>query len=222
MNAAAPYSNAAGCVKIHRTPMTTETASTKRRYEKRARAAAEEATRRRIIEAAIGLHGTIGPARTTISGIAERAGVRRATVYRHFQDERSLFLGCSGTWRERNPEPDPAAWVAIADPATRLETALDALYGWYERTEPMLTAVLRDVDAMPIIAEMQAGRVTYLTDIEDGLASGWGARGKAAKRLRATIGLALDFLAWRTLHERGLSRADAIAVMSSAVRAAAG
>src|SRR4051812_26060245 len=108
MNAAAPYRNAAGCVKIHRTLMTTETASTKRRYEKRARAAAEEATRQRIIEAAIGLHGTIGPARTTISGIAERAGVRRATVYRHFPDERALFLSCSGTFGERNPPPDPA------------------------------------------------------------------------------------------------------------------
>jgi AcrR family transcriptional regulator len=214
--------NAAGCVKIHRTPMTTETASTKRRYEKRARAAAEEATRQRIIEAAIGLHGTVGPARTTISGIAEHAGVRRATVYRHFPDERALFLGCSGAWAERNPVPEPATWAAIPDPAARLEAALDALYGWYERTEPMLTAVLRDIDAVPIIAELQSGRLAYLAAVEDGLATGWGVRGKAAKRLRATIGLALDFLAWRTLHERGLSRRDAIAVMVSAVSAAAG
>ena len=88
--------------------MTTETKSTKRRYEKKARAAQEEATRRSIIEAAIGLHGTVGPARTTVSAIAENAGVRRATVYRHFPDERALFLGCSGTWAERNPLPDPA------------------------------------------------------------------------------------------------------------------
>jgi hypothetical protein len=85
----------------------------------------------------------------------------------------------------------------------------------------MLTRLLRDADAMPIINELQAGRLEYLAAIEDGLASGWGARGTAAKRLRATIALALDFLAWRTLHERGLSRTDAIAVMSSAVRAAA-
>jgi AcrR family transcriptional regulator len=202
--------------------MSTETTPTKRRYEKRARAAAEQATRMRIIEAAIELHGTVGPARTTVSGVAERAGVRRATVYRHFPDERTLFLGCSGTWRERNPVPDPATWADIADPAARLEAALDALYGWYERTEPMLTTLLRDIDAMPIIAEMQAGRLAYLAAVEDGLAAGWGARGKAAKRLRATIGLALDFLAWRTLHERGLARGDAIAVMASAVSAAAG
>jgi AcrR family transcriptional regulator len=203
--------------------MAAESPPTRRRYEKRARAAQEQATRLRIIEAAIGLHGTIGPARTTISAIAEQAGVRRATVYRHFPDERALLMGCSGTFAQRNPRPDPATWASIADPDARLAAALDAIYGWYERTEPMLTAVLRDAEAVPIIQEIQAaGRLAYLAGVEDRLASGWGARGKAAKRLRATIALALDFLAWRTLRERGLGRADVIAVMSSAVRASAG
>ena len=201
--------------------MSVETKPTKRRYRKRARAAQEQATRLRVIEAAIDLHGTVGPARTTISAIAERAGVRRATVYSHFPDERALFLGCSGVWQERNPPPNPATWAAIADPAARLEAALDELYRWYEKAEPMLSAVLRDIEAMPIIAELQAGRLAYLAEIENGLVPGWGARGKAATRLRAAIGLALDFFAWRTLNERGLGRADAIAVMSSAVRATA-
>ena len=201
--------------------MSSEISPTKRRYEKRARAAAEEATRLRIIDAAIELHGTAGPARTTISAIAERAGVRRATVYRHFPDERALFLGCSGTWRERNPVPDPAAWTAIADPAARLEAALDALYGWYEQTEPMLANVLRDIDTMPVIEEMQAGRRAYLAAVEDILAAVWGVRGRAATRLRAAIALALDFFAWRTLRERGLDRADATAIMVAAVRAVA-
>jgi AcrR family transcriptional regulator len=201
--------------------MPTESPSRKRRYEKKARAAAEEETRRRIVEAAIALHGTVGPARTTISAIAENAGVRRATVYRHFPDERALFMGCSGTFAERNPAPDPAAWTSIADPAERLEAALEAVYSWYERVEPMFTAVLRDVDAVPMIKELQKARLAYMAAIEDGLAPGWGVRGSAARRLRATIGLALDFVAWRTLAERGLGRADAIAVMSSAVRAVA-
>jgi AcrR family transcriptional regulator len=200
--------------------MVSETSPTKRRYEKKARAAQEEATRLRVIEAAIALHGTVGPARTTISAIAERAGVRRATVYRHFPDERALLLGCSGAWRQRNPLPDPTIWAGIDDPGARLEAALDALYRWYEQAEPMLSAVLRDIDAMPVIAELQAGRLAYLASVEDGLASGWGLRGKAAKRVRATIGLALDFFTWRTLNERGLARGEATAVMSSVVRAA--
>ena len=176
----------------------------------------------RIVDAAIDLHGTVGPARTTISAIAERAGVRRATVYRHFPDERALLLGCSGTWRDRNPPPDPAPWAAEPDPAVRLEAALDAIYGWYERVEPMLTAVLRDAETMPVIAEIQQqGRLAYLAAVEDALAVGWGARGRAARRLRAAIGLALDFHAWRGLHERGLARADAVAVTAAAVRASA-
>jgi AcrR family transcriptional regulator len=202
--------------------MSTEIEPAKRRYEKRARAAQEEATRQRVIDAAIELHGTVGPARTTISAIAERAGVRRATVYRHFPDERALFLGCSGTWAERNPVPDPATWAGIADPAARVEAALEALYTWYEQAEPMLSKVLRDVDAMPVIQEVQAGRLAYLAAVEDGLAAGWGMRGKAATRLRATIALALDFFAWRTLHERGVGRADATAIMVAAVRGVAG
>jgi AcrR family transcriptional regulator len=191
-------------------------------YEKRARAAQEQATRMRIIEAAIDLHGSVGPARTTVSAIAERADVRRATVYRHFPDERALLLGCSGTWAERNRPPDPGAWAAETDPEVRLRAALGAIYAWYEQVEPMLTQVLRDAETMPIIDEIQRkGRLAYLGAVEDILAAGWGVRGKAARRLRATIGLALDFFAWRGLHERGLERADAVAVMATAVRASA-
>jgi AcrR family transcriptional regulator len=198
--------------------MAAETPTSRRRYEKRERAAQEQATRMRIVDATIALHGSVGPARTTISAIAEGAGVRRATVYRHFPDERALLMGCSGTWAERNPLPDPAGWTTISDPSARLAAALDAIYGWYERVEPMLTAVTRDAEAVPIVAEIQAGRLAYLGAVEDGLIAGWGARGHAAKRLRATIGLALDFHAWRTLHQRGLERADAIAIMASAVQ----
>ena len=206
-------------VKIHRTLMSTQP---RRRYEKKARAAQEQATRMRVIDAAIELHGTVGPARTTISAIAERAGVRRATVYRHFPDERSLFLGCSGTWRDRNPLPDPATWASIEDPAGRLDAALGALYAWYEQVEPMLSAVLRDTDANPLIAELQAGRLAYLAAVEDTLVPGWDARGRAATRLRAALGLALDFFTWRTLHDRGLVARDAVSPCPGAVRAAGG
>ena len=196
--------------------MSTETP--KRRYEKKARAAQEAQTRATIVEAALELHGTLGPARTTISAIADRAQVRRATVYRHFPDERALFLGCSGTWRERHPLPDPTTWAAIEDPARRLEAALDALYDWYEHAEPMLTAVLRDAHAVPIVEELQSGRLAYLEDVEDGLARGWGTSGRAAARRRAAIALALDFYTWRTLNERGVSRDDAVQLMAAAVR----
>src|SRR5919106_215329 len=90
--------------------MTSESRSaTTRAYRKRLRAQQEAQTRRRITEAAVKLHGTVGPARTTIKGVADEAGVQRATVYRHFPTEESLFEACSSHWRSLNPPPDPAA-----------------------------------------------------------------------------------------------------------------
>src|SRR3954454_8539339 len=100
-----------------------------RRYQQRKRAESQAQTRRRIAEAALELHGTVGPARTTISAIAERAGVRRATVYRHFPDERTLFEACSGLFAAANPPPDPARWASIADPEERLRGGACAPYG---------------------------------------------------------------------------------------------
>src|SRR3954469_1224735 len=99
-----------------------------RTYELKRRAERQEETRRRIVDAAVELHSTLGPARTTVQAIAERAGVTRPTVYAHFPDERTLFQACSGHVRATVPPPDTAAWHAIADPAERLETALRELY----------------------------------------------------------------------------------------------
>ena len=51
----------------------------KRPYRKTRRAELERETRLRITESAMELHGTIGPARTSVSAVAEHAGVRRST-----------------------------------------------------------------------------------------------------------------------------------------------
>src|SRR5204863_5240114 len=116
----------------------------KRPYRMKRRAELEEQTRRRITESAVALHEELGPAQTSISAIAEHAGVRRSTVYRHFPDEDALFDACSAHWRAANPPPDPRVWAAIEDPAARTERALRELYAFYARTEPMYTSLLRD------------------------------------------------------------------------------
>src|ERR687890_591130 len=104
-----------------------------RPYRMTRRAELEEQTRRRITESTVALHEELGPARTSISAVAQRAGVRRSTVYRHFPDEETLFAACSSHWRADNPPPDPSEWAAIEDPAERTETALRELYAFYER-----------------------------------------------------------------------------------------
>src|SRR5919106_6887668 len=166
--------------------------SKSRTYELKRRAERQEETRRRIVAAAVELHTTLGPSRTTVQAIAEKAGVTRATVYAHFPDARSLFQACSGHVRAAVPPPDPTAWRSIPDPGKRLETALRELYGYYERLEPLLENIQRDAAVMPLVAEMNAYRVRYLEEIRDLLLEAWPTRRAVKSRLRRAIGHALE------------------------------
>jgi AcrR family transcriptional regulator len=190
----------------------------KRPYRMTRRAELEEQTRRRITESAVALHEERGPARTPISAVAERAGVRRSTVYRHFPDEEALFAACSSHWRGANPPPDPRSWAAIEDPAQRTEAALRELYAFYGRTEGMYTSLLRDEPVVPIIHRLLGDFYGYLRAIQDVLMTGRGLRGRAARRTRAAIGHALAFPTWPSLtREQGLADADAVALMCALV-----
>jgi AcrR family transcriptional regulator len=180
----------------------------KRRYELKARAARQAATRQRIVEAAVGLHTTVGPAATTISAIAERAGVQRHTVYAHFPDETTLFGACSAHWVAANPFPDPTPWLAEVDAELRLRAALSAVYQWYERVEAALTLFARDADAVP--SNLRDAREADMARLADGLAHGLPRR----KLVRAAVGHALAFETWRSLvRQQGLSRRDAVTAM---------
>jgi AcrR family transcriptional regulator len=186
------------------------------------RAELEEQTRARITESAVALHERLGPARTSISAIAEHAGVRRSTVYRHFPDEETLFAACSSHWRAANPPPDPGAWAAIEGPAERLETALRELYAFYGRTEAMYTSLLRDEPLVPVVHERLGDFYGYLRTTQDVLTAGRGLRGRAARRMRAAIGHALAFPTWRSLtREQGLADGDAVALMCVLVEGSA-
>jgi AcrR family transcriptional regulator len=186
----------------------------KRPYRMLRRAELEDETRLRITESTIALHRELGPARTSISAIAERAGVRRSTVYRHFPNEDALFAACSSHWRAANPLPDPRAWAAIRDPAERTETALRELYACYERTEGMYGSLLRDEPLLPIVQRLMRNFHDYLAGVEDVLTAGRGLRGRAARRARAAIGHAVTYSTWHSLtHEQGLAGDEAIELM---------
>jgi AcrR family transcriptional regulator len=185
-----------------------------RTYELKRRAERQEETRRRIVAAAVELHTTLGPSRTTVHAIAEKAGVTRPTVYAHFPDARSLLEACSGHVRATTPPPDPTAWRSIADPSERLETALRELYGYYERLEPLLENVQRDAAVMPLVAEMNAYRARHLEEIRDLLLQAWPTRGGARARLRRAIGHALEFRTWQSLVRRqGCATDEAVQLM---------
>jgi AcrR family transcriptional regulator len=194
----------------------------KRKYEKKRRAEAEARTRLRITESAVELHGTLGPARTSMSAVAEHAGVRRSTLYRHFPDERALFGACSAHWREANPRPDIRRWEEVEDPDERLALALQEMYAYYRRAGGMLDKLLRDEGSVPVVAEQFAPFHQFLATAADILMMGRSLRGNAAKRTRAAIGHALAFRTWQDLTEvQALSDEQAADVMSRLVSAAA-
>ncbi|WP_327001724.1 TetR/AcrR family transcriptional regulator [Dactylosporangium sp. NBC_01737] len=177
-------------------------------------------TRQRIVEATVALHGTVGPAATTVSAIAEAAGVTRLTVYRHFPDEDALFAACTAHWAAGQVLPDPAAWARVDDPVARLAAALADLYRFYRDGEPMLTNAGRDRAALPaqVRAAAEAGEARQI----DLLLRPFGARGARRRRVRAAIGHAISFWTWRSLcHERGLPDADAVRLATAMVTAAA-
>ena len=184
-----------------------------RQYRKRKRAEVEQQTRQRITEAAVRLHGSIGPARTTMSAVAREAGVQRSTVYRHFPTEAELFGACSELWASLNPPPDPVAWKQIADPGERLRTALGELYGWYSRAEPMLVNVIRDAPLVPAMDGPVRARLALLERMQAVLMQGRPERGRARRRTAAAIGLALEFTTWHSLaRQAGLSHEEAVAL----------
>jgi AcrR family transcriptional regulator len=186
----------------------------KRKYEKKRRAELEEETRRRITETAVELHGTVGPARTSISAIAERAGVRRSTVYRHFPDEVALFDACSSHWAAANPPPDMTRWESIDDPDERLRAALGDLYAYYGRTERMMENLLRDEATMPVVKDRFAVFHHFLEAARDLLLRGRRERGRSREEARAAIGHALAFGTWQSLiREQGLDDEQAVEMM---------
>jgi AcrR family transcriptional regulator len=188
-----------------------------RTYQKRKRAEREAETRRRIVEATVALHTSLGPARTTISAIAEKAGVQRHTVYAHFPDEGSLFSACTNHWAALHPFPRAEAWATIDDPLERLAAALRDVWAWYEGVEHDLELFLRDAALVPAGDADMTRYAAQLSALADRLAAGLG----RSSAVRAAVGHALAFETWRSLVRReGLSRSRAVRLMLTLVERA--
>jgi AcrR family transcriptional regulator len=185
----------------------------------RARQENVDQTRQRITEATMRLHEEVGPAATTVSAIADLAGVTRLTVYRHFPDGDELVAACSAHWRSLHPRPDVAAWEEIADPVERVRVALTETYRWAREAAPMLSMIHRDLDHLPAfvaigLAEDERTRIRVL-------ARGFRVRGRAARRLKIVLAHALDVRTWQSLcGDGGLRDGEAVDLMTGLVAAA--
>jgi AcrR family transcriptional regulator len=193
----------------------------KRPYRKKKRAELEEETRRRITESAVDLHGTVGPARTSMSAVAERAGVTRSTLYRHFPDEAALFKACSSHWSAVNPPPDITRWAAIRDPHERFRVALEEIYAYWRRTERMMENLIRDEATDENVRRHFGVFHAYMDAARDVLTAGRGLRGGARARVCAAIGHAIALSTWQSLvRAEGLDDAQAVDLMARLVAAA--
>jgi AcrR family transcriptional regulator len=194
----------------------------KRKYELKKRAEQMGETRMRITEAAIELHGSVGPSRTTLSAVAERAGVERRTLYRHFPNEADLFAACSAHYFTANPWPELGEWRSIRDPRQRLERALDELYAYYERTEPMFSNVLRDAEVVDFARDAVAPLNAYLDEAAKILTAGRQVRGRRRQVVKGAVRHALAFSTWQSLSVNGIGRSDAVKLSTALVEAAGG
>jgi AcrR family transcriptional regulator len=170
-----------------------------RTYQKKRRAEREAETRQRIVEAIVALHREVGPVRTTISAIAERAGVERLTVYRHFGDETAMFQACSAHFATEVPGPDPAAWAGVAEPVERLRAALLAFYDYYRRAEDMLVHVHRDLPRLPALAAVLSPWDEFVGRVREELLEGCENPEPQQTHLAAAIAHAFRFETWRSL-----------------------
>jgi AcrR family transcriptional regulator len=176
----------------------------KRSYTLKKRAESRETTRARIVAATMALHEELGPKNTTISAVAERAGVQRLTVYRHFPDETALFRACTSQWLVDNPPPEPEQWQAVAG-IGRVRVALIALYGYYRRTQRMWTTAHRDHGEVRALRQPMKKFHDYLGDIAADLTDGMAAAEAKRDRVALTLHHAVQFDTWRSLSAQGAS-----------------
>ena len=180
----------------------------KRKYNMKQRALDQERTREKIVSATAELHGSVGPKNTTISAIAEKAGVQRLTVYRHFATDEALFLACSSHWLQQNPPPQPGNWEKEDNAEKRTIMALQAIYTYYRQTHSMWRLVYRDIEEVPAMQAPLEAFHDYLGAIRDDLVSQWQPRGRKSAALKATVGHLLSFSTWDSLDREQIADKD--------------
>jgi AcrR family transcriptional regulator len=176
-----------------------------RKYKKTKRAEQQEQTRDRIIKAIVALHEELGPAKTSIRAVAEKAGVQRLTVYRYFPDDLSLFQACTSHWLSYNPPPDVAEWQDMQDAKEKTTAALLAFYSYYRATETMWTGAYRDLEEIAALQEVLKGFEDYIDMVRDGLLTPWKLKGKARRALSITLRHCLRFTIWQSLKSEKLN-----------------
>jgi AcrR family transcriptional regulator len=181
-----------------------------------ARAAATEATRERIGEAAVEAFSTRWYDEVTIRGVASDAGVALQTVRNHFATKDDLFLAAT----ERIQQSiDSVRWaVAPGDVKGAITTLVDD----YERNGDANLRMLAVEPRVPVVQPLMAyGRAGHQAWVEHVFSAALtGLRGKTRARRIAQLVVATDVYAWKLLRrDKGLDRNQTITAIRELVLA---
>lgn len=187
---------------------------TTRRYTMTARAESAERTRVRILDAAVSLADTALLADISLEDVATEAGVSVQTVLRRFGSRAGLFeaardhAAADVTEERRTPVGDVDAAVrTVVDHYERRGDGV-VLKLAQERTDEMIRTITAE------------GRALHRTWVGEAFAPYLPDDPEAHEALVDLLGVATDVYTWKQLRrDRGLSRADTEARMTSLVRA---
>lgn len=186
-------------------------------YRKRARAQHEEETRQRIVDAALELHASEGFPGASISAIADRAGVGRVTVYRHFPDYDAILDACTSHYMALNPPPRVEQWESIDDPRELLQTLVGTTYDYFEANEPIFTHGMADAVTLPFLANRMAAIGAYWSGVRDWLLDRLMPGKTPGASSVALTGVLLSFSGWQALvrqQQRSTEEAKRVAIES--------
>ena len=170
------------------------------------RTAAVDATRRRIVDAAVRLHSRKGTADTTWDDIAGAAGVSRATVYHHFGSLDELVPACAQAAFDMievpTPEEAAARFARLQTPEARLAHFISESCRCYATGAGWLRAAWRERDLVPpmgaAVRRLQRALSVLLAAALHGL--------DLDDRDRSVVAVLVDFPFWDSLDRAGIPR----------------
>ena len=124
-----------------------------RKYESRRRTETAERTRQAIVDAAIEMHGK---GITTLSAVADVAGVSLPTVTKYFPTREDLFDACTSHVAAHLEYPAPESLMAISNPGERLRHVVQEVFRLNEETFGQSWTGYKLEDESPVLAQAMA------------------------------------------------------------------
>jgi AcrR family transcriptional regulator len=176
----------------------------RRRYRLDRRAETAEETRRRLVQATFELHAEQGIHATTMTHIAERAGVSVGTVYHHFPTYQDAVFACSQHAAATNPFPTPGIFAGLTTMEDRVRRLVRETFGFYERLPEYERIRAERWGMPPIAAHVEREESERLALVREALRAF-----KVKPRLIGTCAALLDIAVYGTLTRQGVTPAKA-------------